>query len=244
LSLQSGRYLVGCYREAKQGKKQPAGVGYLNDLASALQKRCQATTPDHVADLTVISEAFNLVSAQVVKKAGEDFESFVAKGLSDEQAYEECSQARLYAAKVHSVGYLFHRFKDAVNRSPAELKPILSKLCMLYGLYNIAENSGPFLQYEFFTAQQVDWVRAKANELCKTIRLDAIPLVDSFNFSDYAINSPLGRYDGNIYEHYFQAVQKKHQPGAVPTYFQKEIYPLLHRQLTEEEPLEIEDDEE
>ncbi|KAJ3410436.1 fatty-acyl coenzyme A oxidase [Chytridiales sp. JEL 0842] len=243
LSLQSGRYLVGCYREAKQGKKQPPGIGYLNDLSSALQKRCKAKSADEVVNLTVIGEAFWLVAANVVKKAGEDFESFVAKGLSDEQAYEECSQARLYAAKVHAVGYLFHRFKDAVSRATPELKPMLTKLCLLYGLYNIAENSGPFLQYEYFTAQQMDWIRSNVNELCKEIRKDAIPLVDSFNFSDYAINSPFGRFDGNIYEHYFQAVQKKHRPGAVPSYFQREIHPLLHRQITEEDPLEIDDEE-
>ncbi|KAJ3210125.1 fatty-acyl coenzyme A oxidase [Dinochytrium kinnereticum] len=243
LSLQSGRYLVSCYREAKAGKRQAPGVGYLNDLASALQKKCHAKTAAEVADLDVVGEAFWLVAANVVKKAGEDFESFVAKGLSEEQAHEECSQARLYAAKVHTVGYLFHRFKDAVKRSSADLKPILTKLCLLYGLYNIAENSGPFLQYEFFSPKQVDWVRATVNELCREIRKDAVPLTDAFNYSDFIVNSPLGRFDGNVYEHYFQQVQKKHQPGAVPAYFQTQIKTLLERDLTEEDRLEIDDDE-
>ncbi|KAJ3098361.1 fatty-acyl coenzyme A oxidase [Phlyctochytrium bullatum] len=243
LSLQSGRYLVSCYREAKAGKRQAPGVGYLNDLASALTKKCHAKTPAEIASLDVVGEAFWLVAGNVVKKAGDDFESYLQKGLSEEQAYEECSQARLYAAKVHTVGYLFHRFKDAVNRASADLKPILTKLCLLYGLYNIAENSGPFLQYEFFTPKQVDWVRQTVNDLCREIRKDAVPLTDSFNYTDFIINSPLGRFDGNVYEHYFQQVQKKHVPGAVPSYFQSHIKTLLERDLTEEDRLELDDDE-
>ena len=65
------------------------------------------------------------------------------------------AQSRLYAAKMHSYGYLFHRFKDAVGKAPSSLVPILTKLCQLYGLYNIVENSGAFLQYEYFNSLQV-----------------------------------------------------------------------------------------
>jgi acyl-CoA oxidase len=90
LTLQSGRYLVGCYRESKNGKKQPSGVGYLNNLNSILKKTCTAKSAAEIASLEVIGEAFWLVAANVVKKAGEDFEAELAKGHSDEQAYEEC----------------------------------------------------------------------------------------------------------------------------------------------------------
>jgi acyl-CoA oxidase len=143
------------YRDAKTGKKQASGVRYLNQLDKILTKQCVAKSAQDLVDLSVISEAFNVISANVVKKAGEEFESHVAKGMKEDQAYEECSQARLYAAKIHSYGYLFQRFKDATLKAPQELKTILSHLCALYGLYNIQENAGPFLQYQYFTPQQV-----------------------------------------------------------------------------------------
>ncbi|KAI9347166.1 acyl-CoA dehydrogenase/oxidase C-terminal [Zopfochytrium polystomum] len=243
LALQSGRYLVGCYREAKQGKKQASGVGYLNNLPSILSKKCKARSLEEVADLESIAEAFWLVSANVVKKAGEDFESFLSQGHSEEQAYEECSQARLYAARLHSIGYLFHRFKDAVQKAPAELSDILTALARLYGLHSIDAYAGAFLQYGFYTSQHMDWIRTKINELCRVIRKQAVCLTDSFGFSDYFINSPFGRYDGNIYEHYFRAVQRKHEPGQVPEYFRRVTHPLLHRSVAEEEVLELDDEE-
>lgn len=90
----------------------------------------------------------------------------------------------------------------------------------------------------------MDWIRAAVSELAKEVRKDAIPLTDAFNLSDYMVNSPLGRHDGNVYESYFDMINKAHKPGAVPSYFPTEIYPLLHKSMEEEDPLEIDDDDE
>eukprot|EP00842_Homolaphlyctis_polyrhiza_P003945 jgi/Hompol1/4551/HPOL_000107-RA len=243
LTLQAGRYLVGCYREAKAGKKQAGGVSYLNDLQNVLRTRCQAKSIAEI-DLQVIGQAFSLVAANVVKTAGDEFESCLKRGLKEDEAYEECSQARLYAAKLHSYGYLFHRFKDGLAKAPAELQPILTKLCLLYGMYSISENTGPFLQFEFFSSQQVQWVRTRVSELCKELRSDVIPLTDAFNFSDFIINSPLGKYDGDIYKSYFELVSTSHPPAKVPPYFNTEIKPLLAKRGELEDALELDDDDE
>jgi len=41
-------------------------------------------------DLKVIGEGYNLVSASVVKKAAEDFEACLHRGMKEEEAYEFC----------------------------------------------------------------------------------------------------------------------------------------------------------
>ena len=151
LTLQAGRYLINCYRESQKGIKQHGGVSYLNILSLLLTKKCGNTI-----DLNAIGEGYWVVAANVVKKAGDDYNNCLAKGMSVEEAYEECSQARLFAAKIHSYGYLFHRFKDGIRKAPNILKTILDCLCELYGLYNITELSGPFLQYQYFSPTQVN----------------------------------------------------------------------------------------
>ena len=45
-------------------------------------------------------------------------------------------------------------------------------------------------------------------EYCKAVRADAVPLVDAFNLSDFVVGSPFGRYDGDIYTHYFDKVRR------------------------------------
>jgi len=243
LTLQAGRYLISCYRDMQKGGVQPGGVGYLNNLKKLLQMKCAAKSEGEVAEMDVISLAFDVVSAHVVQKAGEDYAECIKKGMKEEVAYEECSSARLNAAKIHSFGYLFQRFKDGIAKAPSAIYPVLKNSCQLYGLYNISELSGPFLQYEFFTPQQMEWIRSRVTLLCKQVRLDSIPLTDSFNFTDFIINSPLGRYDGNMYESYFNLVSSAYKPAVVPPYFKDEVYPLLNRERPDEDVLELEDDE-
>ena len=88
----------------------------------------------------------------------------------------------------------------------------------------------------------MDWIRTTVSSLCREIRKDSIPLTDSFNFSDFIINSPLGRYDGNIYESYFNLVNSAHKPATIPPYFSSVIHPLLNRDRDVEEGLELEDE--
>ena len=73
----------------------------------------------------------------------------------------------------------------------------------------------------------MDWIRQQVSDLCKEIRKDAIPLTDAFNYTDFMINSPLGRYNGDIYESYFNMVQTAHPPAQIPPYFKKHVINFL-----------------
>eukprot|EP00158_Paraphelidium_tribonemae_P007416 Partr_v1_DN28236_c0_g1_i4_m76000 putative acyl-coenzyme A oxidase len=229
LTLQSGRYLIGCYRDALAGKIQPAGVGYLNNLDVNLSKKCKASKPEQIVDLDSIGDAFDVVSVNLVKKVGDDFEACLKRGMDIESAYEETAISRLFTAKAHTLGYLFHRFHDGVKRSPPSLKPVLSNICALYGLFNIQESAGNFLQYGYYSPLHIDYVKAKVLDLCRELRKNAIGLTDAFNLPDFLLNSPFGRYDGDVYTHYFAHVRAQNPPTHPPVYFDKLIKPLLFR---------------
>lgn len=247
LTLQAGRYLVSSYRDAVEGKTLAGGIAYLNTIAkdpsAALNLKSTATTVEDIGSLSTIEKAFHLVAGSVVKKAYDDFNIETKKGLSDDDAYEATSHQRLAAAKMHCSAYLFFRFKDAITHAPNGLKPILTKLCQLYGLHTISENSGPYLQYGFFTGKQMDLVRQKVQQLITDIRPQSILLVDAFNLSDFLIQSPFGRYDGNIYEYYMNKVLTNHTPGTKAKYFNKEIKPIFDKKPDPADVLEIDDDE-
>ena len=242
LTLQSGRYLVNCYREALAGKTQPEGVSYLNHMDSLLNQGCAVKNNEEILTFDIIQQAWGVVTANVVKKAGDDFEACLKQGMNPEGAYEECSQARLAAAKIHSFGYVFRRFADAVKNAPEGLKAVLTKVCLLYGLYSIEQNAGFFLQYRYFTPSQMDYVRAQVNVFCREVRQEYIPLIDAFNYSDYMINSPLGVYDGNVYEKYFDQVKRQNPVGREHPYLPM-MQTLLTRSIEDDELLEDDDDD-
>ncbi|KAG2185200.1 hypothetical protein INT44_001990 [Umbelopsis vinacea] len=241
LTLQAGRYLISSYREAQEGKKLGSGVAYLNNLNQLIGKKCSVKNVEEIVSIEVITEAWDVVCANAVQQAAEEFDGCVKRGVDVDEAYEQCSQSRLYAAKLHSYGYLFKRFVDGISKASEDLRKVLIDVCYLYGLYTIEDNAGAFLQYEYFSPAQISFIRSKVNGLCKIVRDQAIPLVDSFNYSDYIVNSPLGRKDGDVYVHYFAQVKQQNPPKEHP-YFNRLIKPLIHRKANEDE-LDDEDEE-
>jgi acyl-CoA oxidase len=51
---------------------------------------------------------------------------------------------------------------------------------------------------------QLSQVSQRLKELLAQLRPNAVALVDAFDYSDEMLNSVLGRYDGNVYEHMFE----------------------------------------
>ncbi|ODQ51405.1 acyl-coenzyme a oxidase 2 [Saitoella complicata NRRL Y-17804] len=241
LALQAGRSLIGSWREAKKGKKLPEGVRYLSKGAELKGAKCGERG---VGEVEVILQAWDAVAASVVNKAGAEFERLRSTGLSADEAYEETSQLRFTAAKTHVKCYLVSQFFERIRGAPESLKRVLMDVALLYALWSIEEDAGAFLSAGYFTPGQMDEVRSKVNELCKEVRMNAIGLCDSFNYSDFFINAPIGRYDGNIYPHYFEQVRKQNPFTPAPPYFKSVIKPLINRSMEDgNEEIDMEDDE-
>jgi len=89
--------------------------------------------------------------------------------------------------------------------------------------------SSDFLVSGYLNSVQYKWARHCVAELIRTIRPDAVTLVDSFGFSDYQLNSALGRYDGNVYETLIEWASREplNRGGDVVDGYEEEILPLV-----------------
>lgn len=240
LALQSGRSLIGSYKDAVKGVKLAAGVSYLNRREAL--KKSKAGDRD-VKDFDVIKEAWAACSVVAVEKAALSFEDAMTNlKKTQDQAYEHTSQLRFLAAQVHTRGFLVTGFLETVEAAPAEIQKVLKPLALLYALWSMEENSGLFLQAEYFTSAQIDQIRALVSDYCLEVRNQCIGLTDAFNLTDFFINAPIGVHDGAIYSKYFNKVLASNPLGQDHPYFDSVIKPLITR-LMEEDP-EIEDDDE
>ncbi|EMS19847.1 acyl-CoA oxidase [Rhodotorula toruloides NP11] len=243
LTLQSGRSLVSSYADAVKGQKLPGGTAYLNGLPGVLTASCPSD--EATLDLKTLEAGWDTVSANVVRQAYEKFEGAMKSGKGREEALELCSQERFIAARVHTAGYMFRMFHEAlVELAKDEPKDngvikTLDEICRLYGCWAIEENAAQFLKYKFFTPKQMDIISNEVTSLCAELRKCAVLLTDSFGFTDHIINSPFGRYDGNVYESYYNQVKAANPHSPVAPYFERVIRPLIER-----EPLELGDDAE
>lgn len=59
------------------------------------------------------------------------------------------------------------------------------------------------LQAGLLSVPQARQVSAHVKELLTQLRPNAVALVDAFDLNDKKLNSVLGRYDGNVYEHLY-----------------------------------------
>lgn len=128
-------------KAAIKGKRLVSGVAYLNDRSILTAKSDSSLT------LSDIKRAWNCVAANVIKKAAEEYVSYLKAGKSKEVAMEMCSQSRFIAAKVHTVGYIFTMFKEAVEEMEESAETeVLRTVAQLYGLWQIEEQQGYFLK--------------------------------------------------------------------------------------------------
>jgi len=131
-------------------------------------------------------------------------------------------------------------FRLAVTNAPTELQPVLKLLLNLQGLYNIQENSGLFLASGFLQGPHLTLIREQILSLYERLRPDCITLVDSFNLSDFIINSPMGRYDGDIWNSYYSQI-KAANPPVPHKYFEKVLKPMVFIPDTVYEDLTMDD---
>lgn len=128
---------------------------------------------------------------------------------------------------MHYHVFTLTKFVQGISHAPEHLRPILHQLCQLHACHVTSENASEFLAVGYFSASQVQVIQSQVLKLCQNLRPQAVNLVDSFGFTDYVINSPLGRYDGDIYRAYFDLVRQNNPQETRPAYFKSVLEPLL-----------------
>ncbi len=129
---------------------------------------------------------------------------------NSEQHWESCKIALVAVARAHCQNVLVLNFADALermrakkpesrNRTSEELQRVLSRLNDLHCLSIIEKELGDFCVDSFLSVTQANLVRRRVVSLLGEIRPDAVALVDSFDYSDWFLNSALGRFDGDVY---------------------------------------------
>ena len=178
LTLQLGRYLIQQGLAKEKGKVMPKGVTYLNELPSILSKK-------HKGALTLqsISEAWHMVSAHAVNKAVQLYKSKLKDNV--ELAFEDTSFERFHAAKIHSTGYLYQRFYDAVQviHGNDTVKTLMGKYCLLYGAYSIIQVGSEFLSANYYTASDLQELTGLVTDLCAELRREVIKTTDAFGYT-------------------------------------------------------------
>uniref|UniRef100_A0AAQ5WYK7 Acyl-coenzyme A oxidase n=1 Tax=Amphiprion ocellaris TaxID=80972 RepID=A0AAQ5WYK7_AMPOC len=208
MMLQTARYLVKSYRQAKAGQRLSGIVSYLNEAQNrGVQPQPVAARPTvvDVNDLSSLVEVYKLRAAILVDLAAKSIQQELQRRKSQEDAWNNSAIDLVRASDAHCHYVVVKLFADKLGEvGDTAIHSVLSTLALLYALHGITKNSGDFLQAGLLSVPQVMQISLRIKELLSQLRRNAVALVDAFDIHDKKLNSVLGRYDGNVYEHMFE----------------------------------------
>ncbi|MGB3763380.1 MAG: acyl-CoA dehydrogenase, partial [Ornithinimicrobium sp.] len=124
------------------------------------------------------------LAARLRKAAKENPDSF--------EAFNSAQDHVLLAARTHMDRVVLEAFVEGIDACVDPVaKDRLERLCDLYCLSNIEADAGWFQQHNRLSATRSKGVTAAVNELCRTLRVDALALVEGMGIPEEWLNSSM-----------------------------------------------------
>lgn len=237
MAQQTASYLIRSVENLTKGEKLAGSVQYLAKVRenAHVKKQWRAKSVADLANAQYLVDALEFYAGKQVLDVSAKLAKLSAQYPNAQEAWNHCQVDLLEIARVHVFYNVALRFVQQVEElktsaQHAALVPVLQALCQLYVLHEFDNGAAFFLREQFMTPKQCDLVHDSVIAACQRVRLDAVALVDTFNLSDFVLNSSIGHADGNVYEHILDVVTKK--TGGTP-YFASDIKPMLEGELLE-----------
>lgn len=232
MAQQTSRYLTSSLQSVMKGKKAAGSTAYLQNYQQTLAAKFDAAgkpVEQALRDPAVQLSAHEYVATKILVDASLKLKKLGSSGVSATEAWNQSNDQLVEASRAHSYAYMVREFNRKVEQqTDASLRSVLRTVADLFALYHLKSRASTLLEDGYMTGAQVKALNKLVLDLCYQVRAQAIPLVDAFNLNDVLLRSPLGRYDGNIYEHYFARVKSYPNCQNRPFYWE-EIRPVLNR---------------
>ncbi|ORZ08901.1 acyl-CoA dehydrogenase/oxidase [Absidia repens] len=179
-------------------------------------------------DSSLIEEALNAI---LVKRLNSINES-LKKGASHNDLLLESVRV----AELHCATYIFsvNVTKFGLPQAPAGIEKsvyaIMQRLTILWGLHALHTYSDQGFKEGFLTPQQIKDVEKLYLEINKSLRSQVIGLTDAWGFPDFVLKAPIAKYDGDIYQTYFETILTAPNSTGIPSYHERYIKPLTERE--------------
>lgn len=203
--LQTARYLMKAWSQALGGKKLPPTVQYLQD------HKQRSGRNDWDSSINGILLALQKTTAEKIALAYKHLEER-KKIHSAEEAANQTGVELLRVAELHCQSFLLQSTIEMVEKSKAKVSPqigeVLQCILELYAVDLAIRFLGDLLQFINITSVDVEKLQQRMEFALKSLRTNALGIVDGFDIPDFVLSSTLGAYDGNVYERLLEAAKK------------------------------------
>lgn len=229
LLQQTSNYLLGWLHAKHQNGVRIESplhtVDFLDDFPKILESKFTATTMDQCMDSAVPLAAYKWLVCFLLQQSHKRLEQQRAVAKDEFEAH---NNSQVYYCRSLSLAYIEHTYLQRFHQlttdqdTPAGLRPVLSKLCALYGLWSLSSHMATLYQGGYFSGgKPAELVQVAILTLCSQLKDDAVALVDVFAPPDFILNSPIGCADGQLYKNLWSTVMQGSQVLERPSWWKE-----------------------
>uniref|UniRef100_A0AAG5DQ63 Acyl-coenzyme A oxidase n=1 Tax=Anopheles atroparvus TaxID=41427 RepID=A0AAG5DQ63_ANOAO len=231
LLLQTARYLLKAWLQAQRGQELVPTVQYLARFLSSNNRRV-----DWDDSISGIIRSLQTVAAGKLRLAAEHIEQRQKAGATQEEATNQTSIELARTADAHCRAFLvqsgYEMIEKACQTASPELARVLRSLYHLYTYDEALKALGDLLRFTTISESDINRLQAKLEATLAELRPNAVGIVDSFDLPDDVLGSPLGAYDGNVYERLYEEAKKSPlNQEPVNQSFHKYLKPFMKSSL-------------
>ncbi|RLN92294.1 hypothetical protein BBJ28_00012151 [Nothophytophthora sp. Chile5] len=184
--------------------------------------RCKAQKASDFANLSLLLEAFRVRASRCVLALAVEMKATKNDGNA-------CMVLMTRASTAHAELLLLESFVDGLTAIPAgKEREAVTHLCELFGAWLITKTLGDFREDDYLSSKQAVLVRRQLVGLLPVVRKNCVLLTDAWDFTDFELNSTIGRYDGDVYRALVRrAADEPLNKTQVPECYEQFLKPLL-----------------
>ncbi|KAI8364351.1 acyl-CoA dehydrogenase/oxidase [Radiomyces spectabilis] len=197
-------------------------------------KQYLASSQWHVRDVSACLQNFGLMEeamhAILVKRLNS-----IQQGLKSGLSTNDLLLESVRVAEMHCAVYMFtvsaEKYSQAATATTSDksVLSIMHRLTTLWGLHVLHTFGDQGFKEGYLSPQQIKDIEKIYMEYNKGLRKQVIGLTDAWGFPDFVIKAPIAKYDGDIYETYFDTLLQAPNSTGVPSYHGRYIKPLTER---------------
>ena len=173
----------------------------------------------------------------LVKETAQEMMNSQQNGNSMENVVNEFQVQLLDCSKLFAYYYTIRLFNNYVsnvknNNSISQgIKSLLRRVLFVFSLSAINDHIKHFFEFGCVDKSQAKMVQKLLFRVCQELRYDVVGLTDCFNVPDMCLKAPLGRYDGDIYNKYFDMVKNGRWGTGEPKYWGRVFGGMINSRL-------------
>ncbi|KAI8978653.1 acyl-CoA dehydrogenase/oxidase [Pilobolus umbonatus] len=204
-------------------KYNHSSSNYLKDAKELLKAQTWSLTDVDNCDLSIIQNALYTITLQSLQDA-----------LDAGSKHDDLLLESVKVAELHCAAFLFSdNARKFSNKAESNLDPsvfaVMNKMTRLWGLHALRTFGDQGFMEGFLTAAHMKNIEKVYLKICKEMRYEVVGLTDGFGLPDFILKAPIAKYDGDIYQPYFDTLLQAPASTGVPPYHAKYIKPLTGR---------------